>query len=406
MESPNPEDVWTCSPGLCRCPNGRLVATGGFRGPGIDRIPGIKCGSHQGRIFVSDDHGKSWTQTAEFPFLHARPFVAGGKLYVLGHDGDLMVMASNDWGQTWSESVKLTEGQKWHQAPCNVLYANGCVYLVMERSVYDDCKSWEPSVLAPVLIRAQVDSDLTKPENWTFASELAFRDAFSDAELIGHGDVFYPILPKETYFPAPGRDCAPPGWLETNIFKIHDPDHYWFDSEQKTIHLIARLHNGWTGYAALLTVTEQGDQPGTGAMVTGFQKLPAGGECRFLPLPGGQMKFHVLYDEVTSLYWLLSTQATDSMTRADKLPADRYNLPNNQRTRLVLHFSTNMVDWCFAGLVAAEKSEVESRHYASMAIDGDDLCVLSRSGDRRAASAHNGNLVTFHKVKNFRELVY
>lgn len=118
------------------------------------------------------------------------------------------------------------------------------------------------------------------------------------------------------------------------------------------------------------------------------------------------MRFHVLYDEKTKLYWLLSSQATDSMTRAELLPDERYDLPNNERHRLVLHFSKNMVDWCFAGVVAIGESPKQSRHYASMDIDGDDLVILSRSGDERAQSAHNGNIITFHRIKNFRDLVY
>src|SRR5690606_11209371 len=104
-----------------------------------------------------------------------------------------------------------------------------------------------------------------------------------------------------------------------------------------------------------------------------------------LPMPGGQMKFHILYDEQMKLYWLLSTQATDSMTRAEKLPPDRFWLPNNERHRLQLHFSKNCVDWCFAGIVTMTDSQKQARHYASMAFDGDDLLVLSRSGDERAA---------------------
>jgi hypothetical protein len=87
-------------------------------------------------------------------------------------------------------------------------------------------------------------------------------------------------------------------------------------------------------------------------------------------------------------------------------PFNRYNLPNNERHRLQLHFSKNMVDWCFAGIVAMGATAGEGRHYASMTIDGDDLQVLSRSGDSRAKSAHDGNLITFHTVKNFRQLVY
>lgn len=65
-----------------------------------------------------------------------------------------------------------------------------------------------------------------------------------------------------------------------------------------------------------------------------------------------------------------------------------------------------MIDWCFAGIVAIGKTPKESRHYASMVIDGDDLCILSRSGDARAQSAHNGDLITFHTVRDFRSLVY
>jgi hypothetical protein len=41
-----------------------------------------------------------------------------------------------------------------------------------------------------------------------------------------------------------------------------------------------------------------------------------------------------------------------------------------------------------------------------MIIDGDDLHVLSRSGDERARNPHDGNLITFHTVRSFRGLVY
>jgi len=41
-----------------------------------------------------------------------------------------------------------------------------------------------------------------------------------------------------------------------------------------------------------------------------------------------------------------------------------------------------------------------------MDINGDGLVIVSRSGDEAASDAHNGNLTTFHRVKNFRGLVY
>ena len=118
------------------------------------------------------------------------------------------------------------------------------------------------------------------------------------------------------------------------------------------------------------------------------------------------MRFHMLYDEKTKLYWLLSTQAVDSMTRLELLSSERYNIPCDERQRMVLHFSKNCVDWCFAGIVASGASEKQSRHYAAMAFDGDDIVLVSRSGDSRAASAHNGNFISFHRIRNFRDLVY
>ena len=141
-------------------------------------------------------------------------------------------------------------------------------------------------------------------------------------------------------------------------------------------------------------------------MTTELETVPSGKKIVYVPMPGGQMRFHLLYDVPTKRYWLLSSQAVDSMTRAERLPANRFNLPNNERHRLQLHFSKNCVDWCFAGMVAIAPDAKQGRHYASMVIDGDDLHILSRSGDHRAKSSHDGNLITFHSIKDFRRLLY
>ena len=71
-----------------------------------------------------------------------------------------------------------------------------------------------------------------------------------------------------------------------------------------------------------------------------------------------------------------------------------------------LSFSKNLVDWCFAGMVSIGETEKKSRHYASMEIDGDDLVLVSRSGSPKAYSPHNVDLITFHRIKNFRSLIY
>jgi hypothetical protein len=193
------------------------------------------------------------------------------------------------------------------------------------------------------------------------------------------------------------------GWLETNIVQFRDPNHVWHHPDGRIFHLWMRAHTGSTNLACIAKAVESEDRK---TIEVSLEKAPSGEPMLYVPCPGGHLKFHILRDEKTRLFWLLSSQSTDSMTRPDRLPPDRYGLPNNERHRLALHFSKNCVDWCFAGLVADSGRPGQSRNYASMVINGEDLHVLSRSGDARARSAHDGNLITFHTVRNFRDLVY
>ncbi len=408
--SPDPQKIYTCSPGIARLESGRLVATLDLGGPGMKDWPepkGIRYGNpKQSKLFTSDDCGKTWQHRVDYPFMMSRPFAAGGSLYALGIAGDLMIIKSDDDGETWTAPAKLTNGDQWSQAPCNVHYANGCVYLVMNKRPHPHGHYWPVDVEAPVLMRGRLGDNLTKRENWTFADAPAFRDVVKTNDLEWFGVPFFTSLQEEVFLAAPGRPMAPIGWLETGVVQFSDPNHIWHDPSCRTFHLWSRAHTGGTGYACIAKVVEQGEKPGTGPMKFMLEKAPSGKTMLYVPCPGGQMKFHVIYDDATRLFWLLSTQATDSMIRPDRMPADRYNLPNNERRRLQLQFSKNMIDWCFAGIVAIGPVEKASRHYAAMCIDGDDLVVLSRSGDVRAKNPHDTNMITFHRIRDFRSLVY
>jgi hypothetical protein len=403
-ESPDPQAIPLYTPSILALPGGRLVAA--YERGGTAR----QNNAPYTLLLTSDDGGRTWTQRGALRMTHARLFAAGKSIWFLGHRGDLQIARSDDRGETWSAQVALTKGQSWHQSACNVWHARGHVYLVMERRVGNDNKAWAVGSLAPVLMRAREDADLTQRASWTFASERVFADLLpgyrQNEPAIEHFGV--PFFRQSFPDRAPvattpkRRTMSPMGWLETNVVQILDPDHVWHDPAGRTFHLLMRAHTGGTGYAALAKVVEQPD----GAMVTQLERAPSGKTMLFVPLPGGQMRFHICYDAQTKLYWLLSSQATDSMTRPDRLPDVRYDLPNNERHRLVLHFSRNLVDWCFAGLVTKTESPKEARHYAAMDIAGDDLVILARSGDARAKSAHDGNLITFHRVRDFRALVY
>ncbi len=405
FESPDPARVYAYSPGIACLANGRIVATMDAGGPGAAALPDVptrKGGkAWRGRIYVSDDHGATWALKGCTPLIHARPFVAGSSVYVLGHKGDLGIVRSDDNGDTWSEASWLTSKQHWHQAPCNVHYMRDRVYLVMERNTDPSVKDWPVSVLAPVVMAADVKADLTQREAWTFSSELSFRDAVERAgppHLIG-----VPFFGTGLTAPPPlglMRKMAPIGWLETNVVQFVDPDHVWHDPAGRTLHLWMRAHTGGTNLAAIAKAVESED----GKITVSLEKAPSGETMLYVPCPGGHLKFHILYDPQTKLFWMVSNQSTDSMTRPERLPLNRYNLPNNERHRLVLHFSKNCVDWCCACRVADTRECGQSRNYASMAIDGEDLHILARSGDARAVNAHDGNLITFHTIRDFRKL--
>lgn len=413
FRSNDPQHTCAYSPGLARCADGRILATldtGSLRQNEKPNPDGSPKPAHEGlfcRVMTSDDRGATWTTRTELDLYHARPFEVGGRLYVIGHRGDLRIARSDDGGVIWTPVSSLTEGEFWHQAPANVWFANGCVYLVMERRIHNRVQGWYPSELQPILMRARVDDDLTLASAWTLAETPAFHEVIGDAGFDGFGIPFYPGRYPDVWMSGIGlRGSAPIGWLETNVVQILDSNHVWHDPTGKTLHLWMRAHTGLTNYGLVARVREEGPKPGEGAMRFEFEHAPSGHRLCYLPVPGGQMKFHLLYDEKSRTYWLLSTQATDSMRRLETLPDDRYGLADNQRSRLQLHFSTNMVDWVFAGMVAIGETENCARHYASMAIDDDDLIVLSRSGDLEARNSHDTNMITFHRVRDFRSLLY
>ncbi len=393
------------SPSILRLESGRLVVAyyrasddTALYGPGIEFL------------LTSDNGGLNWTERAQRTGANqGRLFRAGTTLYYIATGSGMPAIKSTDDGTTWSDVVHLTQTSLvWQQTAANVWHTRGNVYLAFERrsAIID---AWGASIKALVLLRAKQTDDLTLPESWTFSSELVFADTVpgvreNEVELDYFGVPFFPQSFPTRYVISrnPTRSMSPIGWAEPCVVQIVDPNHYWHDPTGRTFHLLSRSHTGGTGYACLTKVVESAD----GTMTMSLERAPSGASMLYVPNPVGHMRFHLLYDEVTKLYWLLGSQATDSMTRAELLPAGRNDLPNSERNRLVLHFSRNLVDWCFAGLVAKTSSEREARHYASMDFDGDDLVILSRSGDARAESAHNGNIITFHRVRNFRDLVY
>lgn len=399
IQSPDPQNAYCFSPGLLRTTSGRLIATMDFFGEAVKEFDAAflyrptDTKYFAGRALVSDDSGMTWRETGNIPMMHSRAFEAGGHLYIIGHAGDLGIVRSDDNGDTWSEVFPLTEGQMWQQAPCNIWYENDNVYLVMEHITHQRV-TWPVCGIAPVLMRGNVHDDLTKRENWTFASELVFDENVDDTAWADFGIPFY----KK---PEPGyMHKTHSGWLETNVVRLKKENDVFYDKEGKTLHLFMRVYSGlpWTG--GILKVIEKDD----GSMETAFETAPSGKRMTLINIPGGgESKFHILYDDKTRTYWLLTNEFTDRMVNFNNWEINQYK--GYDRSRLVLYYSYNCFDWVFAGVVAAGKTRRQSRSYASMAFDGEDLIVLSRTGVDGAINGHDTNRITFHRVNDFRSLI-
>ncbi len=413
FESPDPEKVHLGLPAVVVMPNGRTIVAVDQLGAGVKKLPGKKGrdphDNHwvQGKILTSSDHGQSWRGTTDFQFSRGRLFRDGGNVYLLGLRGSPHILKSADGGETWSKETALgpkEHGNRFLLEPANALFAGDHVYLVPMVTTDPDYRGDPGSVLAPVIMKARRGANLSSAKTWKWSQPAQpFRDMVDVDKLDHFGLPFFDV-------PAAGcgRDVGKgrwayrPGWYLAHVLKIEDPAHEWFDPSGKTFHLVFAADTHRSGIAAVARATETAD----GSIEIGAQTTPSGRKLFFVPLPGGHMRFSLAYDSETRLYWLLGNQATDSMRRVSKLPKDRGGLPCESRRRLQLHFSHNLVDWCFAGLVACGETERDTYSDPDMSIHGNELAIVCRRGDDSTRTPYETNRIALLTVKGFRELAY
>lgn len=389
--SEDPHHLQPMSPYVTTLKSGRIITSWDLVGNRVgDRIPlGYEenpgwIGYHV-MVGYSDDGGKTWQYSDERTGLFPRVFEDGDKVYLIyrNEDTKLAVAVSQDNGKSFSEGFVI-DSRSWHSAPTSVITQGDNLYMTMEVGV--------DGSLAPILIRGKRGSDLTKKENWSFSEPLSLMQIVKDAKRT---DLEYTGIMRNNA----GSEVR---WLEGNVFQIYDENHPWYDPSMKTFYIYSRQSSGRAGYAGLLKVTENSD----GSMTPSVVKAQSGKQQLFVAMPGGNDKFSLIYDEESKLYWLASNFNDNSLIAQPYVTGDMQADPSLQRDRLALWFSRDAMNWEFAGMVTEGDSRRESRAYPHICVDGKDLLVVTRCGTEDSSSLHDNNILSFHRVENFRDLVY
>lgn len=360
-ELPDP-DQWICvgSPDLIQLPSGRLLASMELwlKLPNEGREGGIDYPNHC-KIQASDDGGRTWSEIGTTGITWGSLFHVGGSVFLLGNDPldrTVRIARSRDDGATWETPAVLFDDARYHGSATNIVIRDGRVYKAFE----DTENGW-----ASLVIAGDLSKDLLDPAAWRMSAKIT--------------------APQDVAAFVPPGAPSDARWLEGNIVDVRG---------DLRVLLRTRLGNSTTaGIAAVCDFRDDGQR-----MAYTFRQYHA--------MTGGQNKFDVLYDAPSDLFWTVGTAVPDAYQAVEPLAARGFKGPaSNERRIALLLYSRDAMNWFQAGCVAMSRNPLESFHYTSQLVVGDDLLVLSRtSAGGGRYNNHDTNRITLHRVADFRML--
>ncbi len=398
-------------PAIEAFPNGRLVAAATLSGPGVKDLPGKKgrdtvTGHHvQTRVYTSSDGGRTWAAAESLPIGQSILYRAGSVLYAVGQCGTLQLARSPDGGATWSRPVALPMpdgAEAIADGPRNVCESGDYAYFACMIERGRPRRGYPGSHHTPVLYRARQGADLSARSSWSIMAEgPTFADFVPTASLAHVGVPFFNV-PDADRSAAIGKNrwADPIGWHDAHVAVIGDDRHTWRTEPGEGLVMLcaARTHRGNIAAVAALRPTA-GDQ-----LSFDHVRAPSGQAMSLLPVPGGHLRFGLLHDAESAAYWLVGNAATDSMRQVRHLPHERHGLPCDERQCLQLHVSTNLVDWCTAGVLAKGADEHHTFHMPAVAAHGRDLHVVAATELAEAHDTRTTHALVFVTVPDFRTL--
>ena len=339
---------YLCSPSLVRHPEEFLLAS-------MDLFA-INHPQNLTLIFRSDDDGKTWNYVSELmPCFWGKLFINKGELYMLACSteyGDLLIGKSTDGGKTFSAPITLLRGSNGrnensgvHKNPQNIVHYNGRIYETLEWGNWANKEYCHTAMV----MSCDENDDLLVPENWSFTEPKKFTPA--DAPEIAD-------MPECTMTIEGTLTVSPDNKL-LNIMRFEK-----------------------SGYALIYEVdTKNHEAP---------LKY-----SRCMKFDAHYSKFMIKYDDVSEKYFTVANYIYDYENKA-------------ARNLLSLMASTDLESWeVVCDLI--DKREINRLEagfqYVDFEIENDDIIYLCRTAVNNAHNFHDSNYSTFHRIKNFRNLL-
>ena len=368
FHNPDPE-YYVEGPGLVRLDDGSLVAVVPVV-PRAEWSAARRVAHSVTHILRSGDRGKTWQPLADLPYYSAAPWTHRGTLYLFANkpgvksrNDDLLLLRSGDGGKTWSEPVTLFTGHFWN---CHTGMA-----------VRDEHLYWAVDDLSlgakrgPRAVVGDLSADVMNPGAWRMSEPVPF-----------------PGVPEALTNPKFAE--LPSQYLEPNVLNVR--------GHLRVLATVKLKRQSTAGLCAVLDLNDDG-----GKLDLKF--------TQYHPMPGGQLKFCVQWDEVSQMFWATANLVVDSQGAFDWWAAGEKRgnfafasgLGGNDRRFLMLLYGMDGLNWLQAGCVAQAGKISQSFMYARPVIDGNDLAIIARSSVN-APNQHDADYATFHRVRDFRKL--
>jgi hypothetical protein len=337
---PPPEKCYLSSPSLVVLPEGGYAASHDLFGKQSNDYV-----SGTTKIYYSGDKGATWTAQSTVKDMHQAGLFYLDALYLFGYTkgrGNIAIRKSTDKGVTWTTASDSKTG----------LLKVGRYGGTPNAAVVHDGRIWIGT--STTVMSAAVGSDLLDADSWAAGKPLRQNPRWlggtwtfwSEGQVVAAPRTGVVLMPKTDGLPCVG------------LIKAVSPTALSFDPE-----------------------------------------------ADFASVPGAEKKFGVKYDPLSRKFFILDNpvlpahygRTTRQLTRTAAAVLSSADLRHWDVEKIFL-FTPNLDDGTWG----------EAFQYFNFDFDGGDIVLVSRTslkvGNYRPPRGHDSNLLTFHRIKNFRTL--